>query len=72
MTSRSCACIESVLIPGDYDQDGRTDLGVYRQGAGVPDPGVWYVLQGGTGFTTAFSATLAPFSATPATLFPVF
>lgn len=32
-----------VVVPGDYDQDGKADLGVYRNG-------VWYLLQSQNGF----------------------
>lgn len=40
--------------PGDYDGDGRVDI-AYVKSAGTPDAGTWYILQGGTSFTTAFS-----------------
>lgn len=47
-------------LAGDYDGDGKTDIAVFKNPfslglAAVPDAGRWYILQGGTNFTTAFS-----------------
>jgi len=39
-----------VVVPGDYDGDGQTDLAVYR-----PATGVWYVLTSSSGYTTFFT-----------------
>ena len=33
-------------MPGDYDGDGRADLGVYR-----PSTGYWFILKPSTAFT---------------------
>jgi hypothetical protein len=37
-------------VPGDYDGDGRADLGLYERATGW-----WYVLKSGADFTTALS-----------------
>ena len=34
-------------VPGDYDGDGKTDLGLYR-----PSTGNWYLLTSGSNYTT--------------------
>ena len=35
-----------VIVPGDYDGDGKTDLGVFR-----PSTGLWYILTSSTNYT---------------------
>jgi hypothetical protein len=38
-------------VPGDYDGDGRADLGLFR-----PSTGIWYILKSTSNFT-AYSST---------------
>lgn len=45
--------LEDIPVPGDYDGDTRLDVAVFDTSGA--DAGTWYILQGGTSFTTAFS-----------------
>jgi hypothetical protein len=36
-----------IIVPGDYDGDARTDLGVFR-----PSSGTWYVLLSASNYST--------------------
>ena len=36
-----------IPIPGDFDSDGKTDLGLYR-----PSTGMWYALRSTSNYTT--------------------
>jgi hypothetical protein len=40
------------VVAGDYDGDGRNDLGVYR-----PSTGVWYILTSSTNYTGLSTTT---------------
>ena len=42
-----------LLVPGDYDGDGRTDMAVYRASTGS-----WLILGSATGFSTTRTVTL--------------
>jgi hypothetical protein len=56
----------SVPVPGDYDGDGKLDLATADPGAEGDSKYVWYILQGGTGFRSAYSVKMGAATSTPA------
>ena len=42
--------MNDLVVPGDYDGDGKTDIAVVREGATPTSNLVWYILQSRDGF----------------------
>ena len=56
----------SVPVPGDYDGDAKLDIATADANADADGKYVWYILQGGTGFRSAYSLKMGASASTPA------
>jgi hypothetical protein len=54
----------SILVPGDYDGDGRIDIATVES-AEIYGTNVWYILQGGSVYRSAFAVVMGIPGTTP-------